>query len=101
MNGSLHPLDHIFLQRAPEAHQAALARTAIDDQLANHAAIIRRHPVTLVKARIHADMHAAGNVIARDGAWRGSKGPGVFGIDTASYGVARKTDRKSTRLNTS
>src|SRR3546814_10580939 len=32
-NGSLHPLDHIFLQRAPEAHPAALARTAIDDQL--------------------------------------------------------------------
>src|SRR3546814_10420675 len=49
-----------------------------------------RSPVTLVKARIHADMHAAGNVIARDGAWRGRKGPGVFRIDTAFYGVARK-----------
>src|SRR3546814_17054152 len=35
-------------------------------------------------------MHAAGNVIARDGAWRGRKGPGVFRIDTAFYGVARK-----------
>src|SRR3546814_6571732 len=34
-NGGLHPLDHIFLQRAPEAHQADLARTAIDDQLAH------------------------------------------------------------------
>src|SRR3546814_2501246 len=102
-NGSLHPLDHIFLQRAPEAHQAALARTAIDDQLANHAVIIRRHPVTLVKARIHADMHAAGNVIARDGAWRSeehtSELQSLMRISYAVFCLKKKTLRQTRATN--
>src|SRR3546814_19525071 len=35
--GSLHPLDHIFLHRAPDAPQAAPAPTALDDPLAQSA----------------------------------------------------------------
>ena len=66
-----------FLERAPQAADAALAGGAVDDQLGDHAIVIRRHAIAGVEAAIDAHVHAAGrddNCFTRPG-----EGAKVFG----------------------
>src|SRR5688500_15627246 len=58
-DGGLHALDDEFLQRALEAADAAVAVDPVHDQFADHAVVIRWHPVAGVEPAIDADMHSA------------------------------------------
>src|SRR6185503_203208 len=48
-----------FLERAPDSHQAFVARAAVDDQLGDEAVVIRRHGVALVDRTVDAHAEAA------------------------------------------
>src|SRR4051812_902634 len=91
-DGGLEAVDDEFLERAPEAHDAALAARSVDDQLGDHRIVIRRYPIAGVEAGIDADVHAAGGDVILHQARRRSEGLGVLGVDPAFDGVAAKLD---------
>ena len=62
----LDAFDDKFVERACEPHHAAVAGPAVDDQLGDHAVIIRRDRIAGIKTTVDADVHAAGGVIAGD-----------------------------------
>ena len=65
---------------------------AVDDQLADHAVVIGRHPVAGVEAAIDADVHAAGRDIILHQAGRGGEGLRILGIDAALDRMAVELD---------
>src|SRR6516165_6654573 len=48
----LDPADHIFLERPPQAHQAFIAASAMNDQLRNQAVVIGRHLVAVIERAV-------------------------------------------------
>ena len=54
------------LQRPPQAHDAALAVAAVDDQLGDHTVVIGRDRIAGVKPGIDAHVHAARRVVMAD-----------------------------------
>ena len=75
-----------------QAPDAAVAVGAVDDQLADHAVVIRRHPIAGVEPAIDADVHAAGRDIILHQARRGREGFRVLGVDPALDRVAVELD---------
>src|SRR5688572_25236013 len=58
----IDPVDDELVERPPETHEALVAGTTVDDELADQGIVMRRDPVTLVGRRIHAYAEAAGRV---------------------------------------
>ena len=88
----LDPLDHHFLQRALQPHDAALSRAAIDDQLGDHRIVIRRDAIAGIDPAIDAHMHAACRVIAGHHSGRGGEVERVLGVDAAFDRMAGELD---------
>src|SRR4051812_38279780 len=59
-DGRLHPLDDELFERPAKAHNAILAGHSVDDQLADHAVVIRRDLIAGVEPAIDAHVHPAG-----------------------------------------
>ncbi len=91
-DGRLHAFDDELLQSAPQPHDAAFAGGAVDDQLGDHAVVIRRHLVADIEAAIDPDVHSARRVEAFDGAGGGGEGLRILGVDPAFDGVAAELD---------
>src|SRR3954447_26109900 len=86
--GGLHPLDNELLERALEAADAAVAVGPVDDQLADHAVVIRRDLIAGIEPAIDADVHAARCDVILHQARRRGEGLRVLGVDAALDGVA-------------
>lgn len=84
--------DHELLKTATQAQQTFVAAGAMDDQLGNHAVIIGRHAITIVKGAIDANAKASRGVKAGYLAGRGQERFRILGIDTALNGVAGEGD---------
>src|SRR6185437_13715698 len=91
-NGGLHAFDDELLERAAQAPDAALAVGAVDDQLADHAVVVRRDLIAGVEAAIDADVHAARRDVILHQAGRGGEGLGVLGVDPALDRVTVELD---------
>mmetsp|Transcript_16628 Transcript_16628/g.27222 ORF Transcript_16628/g.27222 Transcript_16628/m.27222 type:complete len:314 (+) Transcript_16628:135-1076(+) len=88
----LDALDHRLAQRDAHACQGLIAGVAVDDDLADHAVVVRRHEVVRVGMRVHAHAGAAGGVPHRDAAGRGRELDRVFRVDAALDGMALEFD---------
>src|SRR6185312_16027147 len=88
----LHAFDDELLERAAQAPDAALAVGAVDDQLADHAVVIRRDLIAGVEAAIDADVHAAGRDVVLHEAGRRGECLRVLGVDPALDRMAVKMD---------
>ena len=86
------PSIDIFAERAPEPHEAFVARLAEHDELADQAVVVGRNSVAGIDRRIDPHAKSAGHVHGIDASGRGRKGSGIFGVDAAFDGMARKCD---------
>jgi hypothetical protein len=86
------PADHIFLERAPQSHQAFVAALAVDDQLGDEAVVVGRHLIAVVQRAIDANAEPTGRMITGDPAGRGPESVGVLGIDAALDRVTAQVD---------
>ena len=76
--------DPQLVQGPVHAGDRFVARRPVDDQLADHRIVVRRHRVAGVSVRIPADAGAAGDVHLLDQARARLKvAVGVFGVDAA------------------
>src|SRR3546814_3011157 len=84
----LDAVDDHFAQRHAHAADGLFAVGAVDDQLADHRVVVRRHAIAFVDVRIHAHAGAAGGVEVLDQAGRGNERLRVLGVDAEFAGVA-------------
>src|SRR5262249_55421167 len=77
-----------LVEGAAQPHQALVARGAVDDQLGDHAVVMRRDRVSGIERGIDAHAEAARGVIAGDAPRRGLEGLGILGVHPAFDGVA-------------
>jgi hypothetical protein len=90
----LDPVDHVFVQRALQAHHAFLAGPAIGDQLGDQGIVLAGHGIAGIERRIDADAIAARRVIGGHRAGRRHEADRVLGVDAAFDRMAGEVDRR-------
>src|SRR5665809_90784 len=77
-DGGLDAVDDELRQCTLEAHQALVARLAVDDELADEAVVVGGDAIALVDAAVDAHAEAAGWVPIGDLSRRGAEGAWVL-----------------------
>ena len=83
-------VDHDFIERTLEPHQAFGARLSMHDQLADEQIVVGRNRVALIDRGIDANTEASRRVVVQDFPGRRTESDRIFCIDAAFDGVAVK-----------
>src|SRR5947199_7416258 len=81
-------VDHEFVERALEAHQAFATRLAVNDELAEERIIIGRDGIAVIDGGIDTHAQAAWRMVVHDLARRRPERDWIFRIDATLDGMA-------------